>query len=93
MLGVGVLVDVEIFLNRSAGVREEGPLGSDGGTELLQSMVIVGSDGGDLSVRHCDLSDPGRTIQKDLDIHEYTDPEHNPDDPLYARAEAAPRDL
>ena len=24
------------------------------------------------------LSDPGRTIQKDLDIAEYTDPEHNP---------------
>ncbi len=24
------------------------------------------------------LSDPGRTIQRDLDIAEYTDPEHNP---------------
>ena len=24
------------------------------------------------------LSDPGRTVQKDLDIAEYTDPEHNP---------------
>src|SRR6202040_986096 len=24
------------------------------------------------------LSDPGRIIQKDLDIAEYTDPEHNP---------------
>jgi peroxiredoxin len=24
------------------------------------------------------LSDPGRVIQKDLDIQEYTDPEHNP---------------
>ena len=24
------------------------------------------------------LSDPGRTIQKDLDIQEYTDPEHDP---------------
>jgi peroxiredoxin len=24
------------------------------------------------------LSDPGRTIQKDLNIQEYTDPEHNP---------------
>jgi peroxiredoxin len=23
------------------------------------------------------LSDPGRTIQKDLDIQEYTDPEHD----------------
>src|SRR5579863_7243578 len=24
------------------------------------------------------LSDPGRIVQKDLDIPEYTDPEHNP---------------
>jgi hypothetical protein len=24
------------------------------------------------------LSDPERTVQKDLDIAEYTDPEHNP---------------
>ena len=24
------------------------------------------------------LSDPGRTVQKDLDIREYTDPEHDP---------------
>ena len=24
------------------------------------------------------LTDHGRTIQKDLDIHEYTDPEHDP---------------
>src|ERR1700751_6451831 len=24
------------------------------------------------------LSDPGRTVQKDLDIAEYTDPEHDP---------------
>ena len=27
------------------------------------------------------LSDPDRTVQKDLDIQEYTDPEHNPNDP------------
>jgi peroxiredoxin len=31
------------------------------------------------------LSDPGRTIQRDLDIQEYTDPEH---DPAHARAQA-----
>jgi hypothetical protein len=24
------------------------------------------------------LSDPGRRLQKDLDIAEYTDPDHNP---------------
>src|SRR5277367_1431048 len=29
MLGVGVLLDVEILLNRSVGVRKKGPLGSD----------------------------------------------------------------
>src|SRR6516164_8624182 len=38
------------------------------------------------------LSDPGRTVQKDLDIQEYTDPEHNPMIP-YACAQAGPRDL
>ena len=27
------------------------------------------------------LSDPGRIVQKDLDIQEYTDPEHNPRSP------------
>jgi peroxiredoxin len=34
------------------------------------------------------LSDPGRTIQQDLDIQEYTDPGPRPDDPAHARAEA-----
>src|SRR5208282_2912278 len=29
VLGVGVLLDVEILLNRSVGVRKESPLGSD----------------------------------------------------------------
>jgi hypothetical protein len=28
------------------------------------------------------LSDPGRTLQKDLDIAEYTDSDHNPMIPL-----------
>jgi peroxiredoxin len=31
-----------------------------------------------LGARWTFLSDPGRTVQKDLDIQEYTDPEHDP---------------
>ena len=37
------------------------------------------------------LSDPGRIVQKDLDIQEYTDPEQRPDDPAHARAQARAR--
>ncbi len=33
------------------------------------------------------LSDPGRTVQKDLDIAEYTDPGEQSNDPAYARAQ------
>jgi peroxiredoxin len=39
------------------------------------------------------LSDPDRTVQKDLDIQEYTDPGAQSDDPAYARAQAGPPDL
>ena len=38
------------------------------------------------------LSDTERKVQKDLDIQEYTDPEHNPMIP-HSRAQAGPRDL
>src|SRR5580692_6545838 len=55
VLGVGVLLNVEILLNRSTGVCKECPHGSDRRTELLERMVIVGRDRGDLSVRHRDL--------------------------------------
>ncbi len=34
------------------------------------------------------LSDPGRMVQRDLDIAEYTDPTNNPDDPAHHRAGA-----
>ena len=34
------------------------------------------------------LSDPGRIVQQDLGIQEYTDPAARPDDPAHARAEA-----
>ena len=37
------------------------------------------------------LSDPGRIVQQDLDIQEYTDPEHDPMIPLHARPEARAR--
>ena len=36
------------------------------------------------------LSDPGRKVQKDLDIAEYTDPDHNPMIPHTAGARARP---
>jgi peroxiredoxin len=39
------------------------------------------------------LSDPDRTIQKDLDIQEYTDPEHNPMIPHTLVLKPGPRDL
>ena len=55
VLGVGVLLDVDVFLNLSLRVGEEGPLGSDGRTEFLKSMVIVGGDRGDLGIRHGNL--------------------------------------
>ena len=34
------------------------------------------------------LSDPARTVQKDLDIAEYTDPVHDPMIPAHARTQA-----
>jgi hypothetical protein len=55
VFGVGILLDVEVLLNLSLRVGEEGPLGTDRRTEFLKSMVIVGGDRGDLSVRHRDL--------------------------------------
>ena len=38
------------------------------------------------------LSDPGRIVQQDLDIQEYTDPRARPDDPAHRRARARARD-
>jgi len=55
MLRVGILLDVEIFLNCSLGIRKEGPLGADRRAEFLERMMIVGGDGCYLSVRHGDL--------------------------------------
>src|ERR1700735_1961879 len=41
MLRVGILRDVEVFLNGSFGVGEEGPLGTHRRTELLESVVVI----------------------------------------------------
>src|SRR5271154_4305441 len=55
MLRVGILRDVEVLLNRSVGVGEEGPLGAHRRTELLESMVVVGGDRDNLGVCYSDL--------------------------------------
>ena len=55
MLGVGVLLDVEVLLHRPLGVGEEGPLGADRGAELLELVMLVGRDRGDLRVGDGDL--------------------------------------
>src|ERR1700728_3920293 len=54
MLRVGVLLNVKILLNDSVRVGKKGPLGSDGRTKFLKSMVIVGGDGSNLRVSHRD---------------------------------------
>jgi hypothetical protein len=41
MLRVGILRDVEVLLNRSFGVGEEGPLGTHRRAKLLESVVAV----------------------------------------------------
>ena len=52
---IGVFLDVEIFLDYSAGIREERPLRADRRTEFLQRVVIVSSDRCDLRVCHGNL--------------------------------------
>jgi hypothetical protein len=39
---VVIFRDVEVLLNRSVGVREEGPVGAHRRAELLQSAVVMG---------------------------------------------------
>ena len=55
VLGVGVLLDVEVPLDRALGVGEERPLGADRRAELLDRVMVVGRDRGDLGVGHGDL--------------------------------------
>ena len=55
MLRVGILRDVEVLLNCSVGVGEEGPLGAHRRAELLESMMIIGGDRDNLGICHSDL--------------------------------------
>ena len=55
VLRVGVFRDIQILLNGSVGVGEEGPLGAHRSAELLQSVVVVGGNRGNLRVRHSDF--------------------------------------
>ena len=43
--------DVEVLLDRTPRIGEEGPERADRGAELLQRVVLVGGDGDDLRVR------------------------------------------
>ena len=64
MLGVGVLLDLEVPLNGPIGIGEEGPLGADGGAELLDGVVVVGGDGDDLGVADGHL----RIVRRQLEV-------------------------
>ena len=55
VLWVGVLLNVKILLNRSVGVGKEGPLGADRCAELLEGVVVIGGDRGNLGVCDRDL--------------------------------------
>src|SRR3954471_8316754 len=61
---VGVLLDVEVLLDDAPGVGEEGPLGADRVAELLEGVVLVGRDRGDLRVRDVDL----RKVRGELEV-------------------------
>src|SRR5580704_1256376 len=63
VLGVGVLLDVQVLLDRTAGIGQEGPLGAHRRAELLQGVMVVGGDRGDLGVGHRDLRVVGRHLE------------------------------
>src|ERR1700722_16392221 len=63
VLGVGVLGDVQVLLDGPAGIGQEGPLGADRRAELLQGVMVVGGDSGDLGVGHRDLRVVGRQFE------------------------------
>ena len=50
-----VFLDVEVLLDGALRVGEEGPLGADGRTELLDRVVVVGRDRSDLGIGDPDL--------------------------------------
>src|SRR5579872_6771911 len=55
VIGVGVLLYVEVFLNLPVRVGEKGPLSADGRTKLLERVVIVSGNRRDLRVGHRNL--------------------------------------
>src|SRR5215207_9983550 len=63
VLAVGVLLDVEVLLDDARRVGEEGPLGSDRGAELLERVMLVGGDRGDLGVGHGELGIEGGELE------------------------------
>ena len=60
---IGVLGDVEVLLDCSAGVGQERPRGADRRAELLQRVVLVGGDRDDLGIGHRDLRVVGGQLQ------------------------------
>ena len=63
MLRVGVLLDVEVPLDCSAGVGQERPRGADRRAEFLQRVVLVGGDRDDLGIGHGDLRIEGSQLE------------------------------
>src|SRR5215212_1114986 len=64
VIGIGVLPDVELFLDDSARIREERPLRTDRVAELLGRVVLVGGDCGDFGVGDVDL----RIVRGELEV-------------------------
>ena len=57
-------MDAEVLLDGPAGIGQEGPLGADRRPELLQGVMVVGGDGGDLGVGHPEL----RVVSRELEV-------------------------
>src|SRR3569833_3276180 len=61
----------EIYPKIAVGYTQMATISTDDHHTLLEFRASLGA-------QWTFLSDPGRTVQRDLDIAEYTDPEHNP---------------
>jgi len=55
ILGVGVFLNVQIFLDSSVWIRKESPHGSDRCPKFLERVVVVSRNRDDLRIRHGDL--------------------------------------
>src|SRR3954451_5933897 len=65
-------LELPAFYPKIAGGYTQGAtIATDAHHELQECRASVGA-------QWTFLSDPGRTVQRDLDIQEYTDPEHDP---------------